>query len=220
MSNLSLFNIESGLHELLEAWQEATTPETLAAAEQAIQAYAQAEVRKVDGIRAYLKACDRQAAAAEDEARLQMQRAKAWIARRDRLKETVYAIMQTFGTRKIEGSTGTLQIKGNGGLAPLTITDASLVPDELCDATITMPVSVWLEVGITIKPEQRVPSNGRIRVALAQACPRCHGLPMCRDSQVGHGLQVDWICPACNGSKTASVAGARLESRGEHLEVK
>ena len=63
MSNLSLFNIEAGLHELLEAWQEAASPEAIAAAEQTIQAYAEAEVRKVDGIRSYLKACEQQAEA-------------------------------------------------------------------------------------------------------------------------------------------------------------
>lgn len=224
MSGLSLFGIESGLHELVEAWQEAQTPEALAAAEQAIQAVVEAEVRKVDGIRAYLKFCDTMADAADHEARLQKERKQMWLERRDRLKAFVQGTMQAFGVRKLQGNTGTLSIKGNGALQPLTVADASMLPDELCDWTLTITGTEWqlLKASISIGRDyllrhseiKRTPNNERIRAALARPCNYCAGAKI-----VEHDASVI-DCPECGGTGKASVPGARLEPRGEHLEIR
>lgn len=227
MSDLSLFDIEAGLHDLLGAWQTAETPEAVAAAEQAIQAHVAAEIRKVDGIRRYYRACDAQEKAAKEEAAVQTARAKMWGSRRDRLKAFVFDVMQSFGVKKLEGETGSLQIKGNGGLQPLTITDSSLIPDELCvwqgeiDGGVIQALTILAPAQVKLFRMVRTPNTAAIRAALAETCPRCHGLPTCRDSQTfGNLMQVDTICPDCGGSGKRSVAGARLEDRGSHLEIK
>ena len=196
MTDLSLFDIERGLHELLGTWQEAETPEAITAADQAIQAHIAAEVRKVDGIRRYLRACESQAAAAKAEAEVQTRRAQMWTARRDRVKAFVYDTMKSFGVTKLEGQTGALQIKGNGGLQPLTITDATELPANLIDAVVTMPLDAWEKIAtipfvraivLTQAKEIMQPNNQRIRAAIAAE---------------------------------GGVPGARLEQRGDHLEVK
>jgi len=108
-----------------------------------------------------------------------------------------------------------------------TITDAALVPDELCDVTVTMSALIWpallglahevaaismhddraLKADLeAIKVGPRTPSNERIRAALQQPCPECNGSGMV--PQVGEEI----ICPECDGTKTASVPGARLEA--------
>lgn len=225
MSDLSLFDIERELHELLETWQSAETPEAISTAEQAIQAYAAAEVRKVDGIRRYINACSAQATAANQEAHVQVNRQHAWEARRDRLKAFCFDVMKSFGVKKLEGATGSLSIRGNGGVQPLVITDSALVPDELCTVTVTLPVDRWnatvagmrkppfdaqpLHPSIQVAP--RVPSNSRIRAVLESPCDRCNGAPA-----VGSKDE----CQFCDGTGKTLVPGARLDPRGESLVVK
>ena len=231
MSDLSLFDIERALHELLDAWQEAATPEALAAAEQAIAVYAQVEVRKADGIAAYLRGCDVMAGAARDEAIRQTKRQQTWLARKDCLKAFVYDTMNSFGVRKIEGKTATLSIRGNGGVQPLTVYDASLVPDELCDVTVTMSAFEWSVAcrelfrgsahGERIFRESktvRTPSNERIRAALAKRCQFCVRPGWYSDhEEFGPGGR---RCDGCGGTGHELVPGARLEERGESVVVK
>lgn len=193
--HLSLFDIERGLHDLMGAWQDASTPEEIESAEVAIRAYAELEVKRVDGIRRYLRACDAQAAAAKAEMVAQAQRVRMWEARRDRLKAFAFDAMQSFGVKKLEGTTGSLAIRGNGGKQCLTITDPSMVPDELCDVTVTMPWDTWQVLiewtGVELKNDVRIgpraPRNEAIRAELESDKP---------------------------------VAGARLEARGESLVVR
>lgn len=235
MSNLSLFDIERGLHELMDAWQEAATPEAVAQAEQAIQAYAEAEVRKVDGIRAYLRACETQMQAAKAEMNAQAQRVRMWEARRDRLKAFVFETMQSFGVRKIEGATGSLSIRGNGGVEPLTITDPELIPDEFCTVTITLAADMWADDDMQTffggwhsdeyKVAPREPVNALIRAELAKPCEGCRGMrtrsTAVRENGDGEVTDYDEVpCPDCGGSGKRSVPGARLEPRGESLVMK
>jgi Siphovirus Gp157 len=237
VSDLTLFDIERGLHDLMDRWQEAETPEEMQQAELAIRAVAELEVRKVDNVRKYLRFCAQMAAAAKQEAQQQKNRQGAWEARRDRLKAFCYEVMMSFGLRKLEGQTGTLSIRGNGGLQPLTITDPALVPDDLADITVTMSTQLWpvlldlahdvaamhhdrsLKADLeAIKIGPRTPSNERIREALAKPCPACKGAGGVDLTAYGGGK--DEPCPDCNGSKTASVPGCRLEPRAESLIVK
>ncbi len=191
---MGLFDIERTLHEMVDIWQEAQTPEAIEEAEQAIRVYIEAEVRKVDNIRKYVRFCDAQSAAAKAEAALQRSRQAVWEARADRLKQFVYDVMQSFRVKKLEGNTGSLAIKGNGGKLPLSIVSETLVPDDFCDVTITMTVPAWraLVTRANVEAVQgakvtRAISNDRIRAAL----------------EAGEG-----------------VPGARLGERGSHLEVR
>lgn len=226
---LSLYVIEDGLAELLEA-REATladlakldgpvrmpewSAEDLAEAKQAlaiidktIDEYLTLEARKVDNYHRYLTV----AAALVDEIKADQKR----VADRRRrveasiayLKRRAVEAMERAGKKRVDGTMGRyLARKGNGGKAPLVIdgwdqeaerwtNGGSLhtpLPLELMDATVSMPVSLWLKI-CDDYPDARcvtmVPNNGRIREAIANA-------------------------------PTSSIPGARLAERGEHLEVK
>ena len=45
--------------------------------------------------------------------------------------------------RKLEGHSGAIYLKGNGGRPGVEVYDESLVPDDLCTVTVTMPMDVW-----------------------------------------------------------------------------
>jgi len=211
MSALSLFDIEAGIHELMTAWQEAEGAEAITAAEEAIQQYAGAEVRKVDGVRRYIRACDAQAAVAKAEALVQSQRAKAWESRRDRLNASVLGIMQAFGLRKLEGETGRFRIQANGGVAPVTVTDVSILPDEYKSIVVKMSLSAWADLldragsEMTTCGGQILPNIESIRSSLNAVCPMCQA--------------IDIMCAHCGGTGKQGVPGARLDPRGEHLRV-
>lgn len=224
-TSLSLFDIEAGLHELFDVWQDAKTPEELQAAESAIQAYARAEVQKVDGVRRYIKACDAQEKAAREEAKLQSERAAMWGARRDRLKQFCFETMKSFGRQKIEGSTGYLRIQANGGKQSVIVSDEAMVPDEFCTVTVTMPRALWRRLedfvrtnSTRIFPEvqqqgkigPRTPALSLIAAELERPCERCDGAPA-----VGTTDACQW----CGGSGKRGVPGCSLAPRGEHLRV-
>lgn len=217
---LSLFQIEHELVELIEFRESAETDEERKAADAQIQVYVEKEVRKVDNIRSYLRHCDVMATAAKEESRLQADRAKAWTGRMDRLKASVLGIMQMIGEKKLEGRTGTLSVRGNGGQQALTITDESLVPDEFCDMTLIVPASIWKrDRTLASIAGTRSVKNDLVRKALSEPCPVCKG-------EKAIFPPVDWKdqtqikCPGCSGEGTRRVPGARLEPRGSHLEVK
>lgn len=215
MSNLSLFGIESALHELMTLWQEAETPEAMAAAEAAIRDYAEAEIRKVDGIRRYDRLCSAMSAAAKAEADIQKARQKLFEARQLRLRAIVYEVMKQHGLTKLEGNTGTLQIKGNGGQQPLMITDESLVPDMLCVWQGEIDGAAWIDLSRFMADHRhcirmvRTPNKPAIRAVLESRCKECSG-------SGGKGV----ACGMCGGTGKGSVAGARLDPRGDHLEIK
>ncbi len=219
---LSLFQLETELGELL-AYRESEelTEEERATADGLIKAYVEREVRKVDGVRAYLRHCEVMAGAAKEEARRQSDRGRIWQGRYDRLKQHVQVVMETFGLKRLEGNTGSLVVKGNGGRQPVTVTDPVLVPDEMCEFAGTIPGPVWrkaLEESAWLRgfwnagnlpTLMRTPRLSAIAEALAKPCEQCEGRIAVRD-----------LCEVCGGSGHQGVPGARLEPRGAHLEVK
>ena len=228
MNDLSLFDIDSQLDDLLTQWQEAPADQ-LESSQAAIREYVGEVIRSVDPVRRYIRFCDLAETEAREEAQRQAERARMWAARRDRLKAFVLEFMQQWGwkpgkPRKFESPTGSISLRGNGGLQPLTITDATLVPDELCDVTVTIPFDLLPTVTLAIydyrsaeiKAGPRAPSNERIRAALQKPCPSCGGIGI-----VSGSPRLDRvICSECHGTKTASVPGCRLEPRGETVIVK
>lgn len=251
---LSLYALESQLSELIEM-REATADslreacskdldpehakdaerleEELAVIDNAIQEYITAEIRKVDGIRAFWRHCDLMAAAAKEEAELQAARSKAWRSRLDRLKQTVQLVMETIPfpagkPRKLEGRTGALLLKSNGGRPAVEISDESLIPDEFCVKTITLTPLVWQEILNAVcdspqanrvwplvrdgaKESARAPSLSLIAEQLSRNCEHCDGAPA-----VGTKDECQW----CGGTGKQSVPGARFAPAGSHVECK
>lgn len=103
-----------------------------------------------------------------------------------------------------------------------TITDAALIPDELCTFTLQFSLdkspSLFLlsyarsiaAMNLELKLE-RVPSNERIRAALAQPCPVCEGEGWILDNTFPDDGEVRAHCEWCGGTKTASVPGVRRD---------
>ena len=242
---LSLYQLESQLSELIEMREQAVADRKTAvgaepaektreieAIDNAIREYITAEIRKVDGIRAFWRHCELMAQAAKEEADVQAVRSKAWRNRLDRLKDTVKLVMETIPfpegkPKKLEGRTGALYLKANGGKQAVEIHDESLVPDELCMVTATMPGDFWESVvdAFAAKNEcydleekhspcrvTRVPSLSLIAERLAQKCTRCAG----NGDLIIQGI----VCDECGGSGRQSVPGARFAERGNHVEVK
>ena len=243
---LSLYALESQLSELIEmreqtceslklAESEGDLPQTIerlndevTAIDNAIREYITAEIRKVDGIRAFWRHCDLMAAAAKEEAEIQAARSKAWRSRLDRLKQTVQLVMETLPfpagkPRKLEGRTGALLLKGNGGRPAVEISDESLIPDELQVVTVQMPWSVWKltvsrcegEVLSALTScglkESRATSLSLIAEQLSRNCEHCDGAPA-----VGTKDECQW----CGGTGKQSVPGARFAPAGSHVECK
>lgn len=251
--NLSLYHIEQDLAELmaareeeLQAINEGTRKDAdgLAAIDQAIKEYAAREVAKVDGIRGYLRWAKVQIEAAEEEAEKQAARAKQLKAGVERLKQFVVSVMQDAGKKSIEGKTGKLLVKGNGGLEPLVISDESLIPDDLCWVEGRIRKDLWEAirdsdifnefpcVGLISSLFQltRAPSSTLIREALARECRKCGGIGKycgqcgfvpcnCPDALDAVGM-APIACETCAGTGRAGVPGAHLEARGVHLETR
>lgn len=232
---LSLYQLEVELCELIEFRESCETEEERKAADAQIAVYVEREVRKVDNLRSYLRHCEMMIGTAREEVQIQSGRMQAWTARKDRLKSSVLGVMQMIGEKKLEGRTGTLSIKGNGGQQALTITDESLVPDEFCEAHVVLKIDAWFKrlrfhLGSDVAVCSRVVRNDLVRRALSEPCPNCEGgdlVNMVEEIPVIHGvpdlsqaIKTVVPCSACGGEGTRRVPGARLEPRGSHLEVK
>jgi hypothetical protein len=143
--SLTLYEIERELMELLVAQEEPGTPEgSQQQLQSAILTYVAEEIRKVDGIRAYIRSAEVMVAAAKEEANRLTTRAHVWQNRIDRLKQFCLRVMVDSGQKCLEGRTGTLTVAGNGGLAPLIIGKDADVPEEFCDYTGTISGEVWM----------------------------------------------------------------------------
>lgn len=246
---VSLYTIESHLSNLIEmreqtlaslklAESEGDLPQTIerlneeaVEIEAAIQLYIKTEIAKVDNIRAFWRHCELMRDAAKAEAETQAQRAKAWGSRLDRLKEICRAVMETIPfpagkPHKLEGRTGSLTLKANGGKQAVEITDESLVPDEFTRKTVTLSPLLWNDVLNELSDKmikrlvaeavesKRIVSLSLIGEALQKPCAACNGVgaPWNNSASVP--------CPECGGSGCAGVPGARLAERGQHVEVK
>jgi len=231
---LSLWDIETGLLDLLAAREEADTPEAIEAVEQALAEYASREVAKVDNIRGFIRHCEMVAAAARQEAADQAARARMWEGRRDRVKAMVQTVMEATGQKRIEGRTGSLLMKGNGGLAPLVVTNPDQVPDECCKYVGWIGARGWAALQESADAHgwqphdfqlERVVDNERVRDALKTACGWCGGKGFLNpdgslNAFEGSDAAVTRLCAVCNGTGRAGVPGAYLGERGTHVEVR
>jgi hypothetical protein len=223
---LSLFDIEAGWIPLLEARADAEdiqdTAERQAAIESADLALADhvgAEVQKVDGVIGFSRFLEGIITAAKSEVSRQQRRAQIAENVLKQVKANVLFAMQAGKSKRIDGTRGALTVKGNGGVAPLIITDESLLPDECCRVQGWMRADAWRKVMEGGLPPagsfsfERVPDDGAIRAKLLEPCGRCDG------GLVADGLAMKH-CETCGGSGKQAVPGAYISERGSHVEIR
>ncbi len=256
---LSLYELQEGLRELYAMREEAraqmdAAPDSTAGEfagqidviNESITQYLRAEIRKVDGTADFILMLDRlcheprerKGVTERCEIDQEIDRLRS---RRDNLraivanvKERVAFVMNEMPWRegkpkKLEGVRHTMTLRGNGGAMPVEITDESLVPDEYCRVTVTMPAQVWpalldlaremaamngylpsLSKDIAcMKIGPREVSRSAVAEALNQPCPDC-------DTGYPEGRQ----CPSCGGTAKRGVPGARFAPRSESLQIR
>jgi hypothetical protein len=198
---LSLFVLEAELAELLELREEMVAagelPESIAATDKQIEAYCSAEVAKVDRIAGAIRACERNYATIQHEMVRLEERARAWVARRDRIKDAALRAMQARGIKSLETPENKLTVCGNGGVEPLEFTGEP-VPQEYCYVTVKMPASSVRELMNLSKADI------------------FKGTWNCRTDDPGEP-RTDAIRAALQRGE--SVPGARLKERGSHLKL-
>ncbi len=205
-NSLSLYTIEDGLAELLEARAQtlkdlddlpadpediAEAKDALAMIEKALAEYQSLEVAKVDNCHRFLSSIKYLVPALKAEAAAITARAKRLEAAGEWLKERIMQAMELGGKKRVDGRHGRYLLrKGNGGLAALHVDEGAVLPDEYIDVTVRMRLSNWE----AIKGEVKIlsapvifPSQERIRAAIAAG---------------------------------EIVPGARLLDRGAHLEIR
>ncbi len=178
----SLFQLEHELVELMALREEmAEAGEDVTACDQQIAEYINVrEPAKADSCGAHIRHGRMVAAAARAEAARLNAIADQWEKREEYLKERWKFAMEQFDIKRIEGKNTKLLLRGNGGFAPLTITDESLIPEELCEYRGVISGQAWNCLRMFMVGEdawinwsgradvqmERHPNNGKIREAL------------------------------------------------------
>jgi hypothetical protein len=221
--SLTLWTIEDSLLQLVAAREDAATDmevsederrDRLQVIDTALGDYIRQEITKVDNVRSYLMHCKVMADAARTERAAMEARVRLWEARESRLKGMCITALDAAEKKRVEGKTGSLSVRGNGGLQPLVVDQPEMVPDEVCVWAGKVGPAVWRKIQMLAitDPEtklDRQPSNAAIREALGKPCPECGALPAPSDA-----------CQTCGGTGTMGVPGAHLEPRGRCLVVK
>ncbi len=228
--DLTLYEIEADLRALIdkrEELEESTcfTPEEdrerlnqIADCDLAIHAWVEKSVRKVDGVRNWWKTCEQMAMVAAQESKAQAARAKQWDNRLSRIKAMCVSVMDSMGVKKLEGRTGTLSLRNNGGRQAVTVSDPALVPEEFQDITVTMPVRLWDRICADMAPAFR--SDWRIGLRESMPVPRLEKIREALESRCSTCGGADTDCRNCGGSGYNGVPGCVLEPRGVHAECR
>lgn len=225
MKDLTIYDIQADLANLIEVRDEMQEKgEDLQHIEQAICDYVAKSVRKVDGILSYIKHAEMMESAAKAESARLKAVSVTWAGRIERLKHFVRFVMEGMQwdegrVRKLEGKTGSLVLKADGGKPAVEITQASLIPEELVQYTGTISGCDFMKMMNAIREVvcndgwvgsvqmERIPHKGRIAAALEKPCPGCGGNEIVP-------------CQLCGGSGKAVVPGARFAERGSSVIVK
>ncbi len=192
---------------------------------------------KIDSAINYVRYCETMADAAAAEADRCKALAASFRTQAQWIKDTAKSVLEMSGQKRLEGLTaGNITLRKNGGKPAVTITDVSLIPEELVQYTGTISGQAigWLRSWMDSHSKviegtrtpfeylmdrqdvqmERIPHKGRIGEALAGKCSQCNGVgaPWNNSASVP--------CTACDGDGLARVPGARLEPRGNCVIVK
>jgi hypothetical protein len=193
-----------------------------------IAQYMTAAREKTDAIAYTIRELLKRSEIAADESARLVKRSASWKAQATRLKDYVLRFMTgaTPPITRMETPVNRLRVQGNGGLQPLDVYDASLLPLEYVRWTFSVngPQLARLREMAMVTEDEELgkilyagasrpqPDNDAIRAALSQhvVCPACNGV-----------LDVINGCAKCAGRGTvpAEVPGARLLERGKGLRV-
>lgn len=218
------------LLEILRSSGEDTGP-----LEKTITEYFTHEVtrEKIDSVIGYIRYCEEMAHAAVREMVRLKQLEESWRTQAQWLKDTAKGVLEMSGQKRLEGLTaGSLDLRTNGGRQAVTITEASLVPEEFVQYQGTISAAAWQvlrevarefpQIGLASTwfgrqdvQMERIPHKGRIGEALSKKCFICDGT-----GRVGVSEGYDDFCQECSGDGLARVPGARLESRGNHVALR
>lgn len=225
---LSLYHLSADLTDLIALRMEMVeAKEDTSEIDRQLAAYMASLPQKVDAVAHVIRHMESQEELATQEiARLNARR-RSTASERERLEEYVKGVLAGLPdpkkgkVKKLDGQTASLQLWPNGGAQPVDIQDGSLVPDEYCKATVTLPYVWWLKIladSATLPgPDwtvRREPDDDLIRKALNENCWDCSGSGK-------HGEDYpDMPCPACGGSGKQGVPGCSLRERGTHLRIK
>ncbi len=196
-------------------------------------------VKKTDDLACVLRRLKSDSTFLKSEEERLRQRRKANEAALEGLKSYTQATMERHGYKHLKTAKNTIAIRGNGGLAPLVISQPDLVPDELCEWQGVLPNEMMRSVLRAVERAEywtsdqilkllfrfkRVPVNASVREALIQPCAECDGTGKSYEAALcaseGTCTCPSQQCPICGGSGKASVPGAHLEARGSHVEVR
>lgn len=234
MAKLTLYEIETGLVEVYDAYEtviydENSTPEECAAVEATLLEYLEAEVKKVDGLAYFMREMSARAAIEKEELDRHKERMARFEAAYERLENWTMGVMLRVGKKKLEGEKNTLTIKKNP--ASLELTNAAAVPDTYKEYTITLNYQTFmalLEMLIPLGNEEgrlmanhlrglAKPSvvNALVKARLGQQV-ECH---YCLGSKIN--LETGDVCGPCDGTGAlrATVPGARLITDRVRLEL-
>jgi chromosome segregation ATPase len=150
----SLYEIVDHLDALFNSVEltEEGSPER-AEVEAHIEAYLEAEIRKVDNVAGYLAHCEAQQAFAAEEVKRLQQRKQSWERKQERLESSIERVMQIAGKTKLEGRVNTLTLKACP--PSVEVLDQKLVPSQYLRTTVTESVDkviakVDLKAGIAV----------------------------------------------------------------------
>jgi hypothetical protein len=227
-ANLTLYNLEATLMRLMFEREELAA-DGLSVIEKDIEIreYVSKEIRKVDGVAYYLKEFEARAAAAKEEAKRLKSRADAWEQRHERLETLVKSVMLMSGKARLDGDSNTLRLVKCP--ASVEIAQPELVPDELQQVNIRMPLIEWQALvmlaahnGFDTAPihayvVKAEPMKSKIAEALKQqiVCAACHGTGRTTPFSDAPG------CPKCNatGKVNQGVPGCSLVTDKMSLRV-
>ena len=194
----SLYYIETTLADLEQLRTEAEADgdaEAISVIDQQIVSYLSKAADKIDSYCALMRKLRDIDEDCSEEAQRLVDRAKQARGFRERLKELAMFAMNTIGVRVLESAKNRLRIQKNGGQAPLDV-NADILPLAYKCVQVKIPAALWGEMLSQFADDPRMS-----RVKAGQAEP---------DFQL---IRDHLALPE------ASIVGARLLERSEHLRL-
>lgn len=232
---LSLYHIEAEKAALVAFRDECETDEERAAVDQQLQAYVEAEIRKVSNIAGLLRWLANMAEQAKAEQKRIAEIRASWERRRDHITNMVLGVMQALDLKKVECPTAKIRRQANP--PAVHIYDTMAIEEKYLKVQVRMTASEWSELcaaaklGMGIAKEGSLPLEMDVKaeidgVSLKEACKAAEKEMVPCPHHFADGHAEDIIegafgpCAICSGTKQIprTVPGARL-NRGEHLRL-